>query len=284
MRIRLSFRLTYTDVLGMLSGFWTLICTALTFLTRLPLVARFADPAPAALARSAALWPLVGVMIGAVIAGVLLLFAPLLGHTLAAWLALLAGLLLTGAFHEDGLADSFDGLWGGFTPQRRLEIMKDSRIGTYGGLALILLIGLKAALLAELANFGPILVCAALIAAHALARASVLPLTRWLPYVRIGADNKPVAEAISSGITAVGLSLSGLIVLAMLSWAGISLLESLKLSGILFAALLTLWLGWASVLRQKLGGITGDTLGAVNQLTEVAVLLMACGFLRFKAG
>jgi len=277
-------RAHFIDLFRMLSGFWTLICTALTFLTRLPLVARFADPAPIALARSTALWPLIGALIGAVIAGVLLLAAPWLGNTLAAWLALLAGLLLTGAFHEDGLADSFDGLWGGFSPQRRLEIMKDSRIGTYGGLALIVLIGTKAALLAELANAAPVLICASLMAAHALARASVLPLTCWLPYVREGADNKPVAQAISASIVAVGLSLSALIVFALLSWAGFNALDIVKLSGVLFTALLLLWLGWAAVLRNKLGGLTGDTLGAVNQLTEVAVLMMACGFLRFKAG
>ena len=268
----------------MLSGFWTLICTALTFLTRLPLVASFADPAPAALARSAAIWPLVGALIGALIAGVLLVFTPWLGGSVAAWLALLAGLLLTGGFHEDGLADSFDGLWGGFTPQRRLEIMKDSRIGTYGGLALIVLLGLKAALLTELASTAPLSVFVALIAAHALARASVLPLTCWLPYVREGADNKPVAEAISAGIVTTGLGLSVLIVLALLSWTGMSLVDSLKFSALLWALLLLLWLGWAQVLRHKISGVTGDTLGAVNQLTEVAVLLLACGFLRFKAG
>ncbi len=268
----------------MLSSFWTLLCTALTFLTRLPLVARYADPAPIALARSAVLWPAIGALIGLSIAVVLLISTYWLGAAIAAWLAILAGLLLTGAFHEDGLADSFDGLWGGFTPLRRLEIMKDSRLGTYGALALILLIGLKAALLAELAKAAPLVVCAGLMAAHALARASVLPLTRWLPYVREGADNKPVAEAISANIVAIGLSLTVLILLTLLSRAGIGLLESIKLSGVLFAVLIIVWLGWAQVLRHKLGGVTGDTLGAVNQLTEVAVLLLACGYLRFKAG
>ena len=268
----------------MLSGFWTLFCTALTFLTRLPLVDRYADPAPEALARSAVLWPLIGALIGVVLAGVLLALTPWLGGAIAAWLAILAGLLLTGAFHEDGLADSFDGLWGGFNPKRRMEIMKDSRIGTYGALALIILIGLKVALLTELANAEPTMVCAVFMAAHALARASVLPLTRWLPYVRAGADNKPVAEAISASIAALGIALSVLILLALLSWAGFSALESILLSAVLWALLLLLWLSCAVVLRRKLGGVTGDTLGAVNQLTEVAVLLLACGFLRFKAG
>jgi adenosylcobinamide-GDP ribazoletransferase len=268
----------------MLSGFWTLFCTALTFLTRLPLVARYADPAPAALARSAVLWPAIGALIGLSIAVVLLISTYWLSAAIAAWLAILAGLLLTGAFHEDGLADSFDGLWGGYSPERRMEIMKDSRIGTYGALALIVLVGLKSLLLAELADAAPIIMCASLMAAHALARASVLPLTRWLPYVRAGADNKPVAEAISTRIAALGLALSVLLLLALLSLAGFGALGSIWFSAVIWTLMLLLWLSCAAVLRRKLGGVTGDTLGAVNQLTEIAVLLLACGFLRFKSG
>jgi adenosylcobinamide-GDP ribazoletransferase len=262
----------------MLRTLGTHLCTALTFLTRLPLVARCADPRPQALAHSAYWWPVIGAAIGLLLAVVLLTLAKALGTWVAVWLTLTVGLLLTGGFHEDGLADSFDGLWGGFSPQRRLEIMRDSRIGSYGALALICLLGVKASALHTLAAH-PAYVLALLPCAHALARLSALILARWLPYVRDDAHNKPVAQGISWGILTLGLSLTLLLCgLALLHFLPVR--SAISIGFLLLGSVASCTLIWGLVLRAKIGGISGDTLGALNQLCEVLVLLCGCAMLR----
>lgn len=245
---------------------WTRFATAATFLTRAPWVARWASGDAAELARSARWFPLVGVLVGAWGALAFAATACLLPPAAAALLALAAMVALTGAFHEDGLADAADGLFGGYTRERRLEIMRDSRIGTFGGIALVLSLGLRwQALLA----LGPATAAWVLPAAHAGARYASLALAAWLPYVREGAPNKPIAD----GIGAPELVIGGLAcALALLPWAVAAGVVAPALA-VLAAATGTAACGLLFV--RRIGGITGDCLGAANQVVEIAVLLAA---------
>ncbi|HEX8927721.1 MAG TPA: adenosylcobinamide-GDP ribazoletransferase, partial [Actinomycetota bacterium] len=142
---------------------------------------------PEDLRRASALFPLVGLGVAGVGVAARAAVAPLWGTTVATVAAVVAMVLATGAFHEDGLADTADGLWGGWTPAERLAIMRDSRIGTYGTVALIAAFSLRLALLLPLglADFARALACA-----HVLARASSLLLAHLLP----AADAAPRAE------------------------------------------------------------------------------------------
>lgn len=234
------------------------------FLTRLPLVARCALAEPAELARSSRYFPLVGALIGGLIALIYALCLYFLPTTVAAVLALTAGVALTGAFHEDGLADTADGLGGSFERARKLEIMRDSRLGTYGTVALILLLLAK---FSALQTLGAWAAFTALVVAHTLARGSSLVLIAWLPYVREGSSNKPIAEGVTRTEIAIALGCCG----------GISVF-SVGVFGTLLAcagtAIVVLLSGW--IYRRQLGGITGDCLGASNQLVELTVMLIFC--------
>ncbi|MCU0756744.1 MAG: adenosylcobinamide-GDP ribazoletransferase [Xanthomonadales bacterium] len=236
-----------------------LLATAATFLTRLPWVARWCYPDLEALGRATPCFPVIGVVVGLIAATTGLAVHALTGAvTVGAWAALIASVLCTGAFHEDGLADACDGLFGGYTVERKLEIMKDSRIGSFGAAALVLLFGTKAALLAAL---DPSYWLPALIAAHVWARASTLPLAFALPYVRDG-NHKPVAAAVTPFRLTLGLGLALLLTLP----TGPLLALAAGVLTLATAALLGRWL------RGQIGGVTGDTLGAVNQVVEVLVL------------
>ena len=180
---------------------------ALQFFTRIPVTGRLAawvGYSPAMLHASSAHFPGVGWVVGGVAALVMagaLAWLPAgpLGALVAAVLATIATVWITGAFHEDGLADTADGLGGGLTRERALEIMKDSRIGSYGTVALLLALVLKVALLALIAQRGAWPAAAALLAAHALSRLAPLVVMRSLPYVSDAAHAKakPIAEAVT---------------------------------------------------------------------------------------
>lgn len=242
------------------------IAIAATFLTRLPWVARFASGDPVELGRSARWFPLVGIGIGLIGGLVYLGAAQAWAPAVAALLALAAMVLATGAFHEDGWADTFDGLFGGWTIERRLEIMRDSRIGTYGALALVLLVLGKWQALASLA---PGAVLPVLVAAHAGARWSTLALARALPYVREASAMKPVAGGIGPLELAVGTGVT----LAAIGVAAATVGPWFAAAGV--TATLALVAGAAALYRARLGGITGDALGAANQAVELAWLLAA---------
>ncbi|MEL6416225.1 MAG: adenosylcobinamide-GDP ribazoletransferase, partial [Pseudomonadota bacterium] len=183
---------------------------------------------------------------------------------IAILLAIAAGLLITGAFHEDGLADTFDGIGGGVTRERALEIMKDSRLGTYGTLALVIALALKFSTLISL----PVaLVPIALITGHGLSRLSSLLVIATSRYVREEGTGKPVA----GGISGIGLLIAGLTGLAIiaiwsLSYAPIALVWAI--GGLLLGHVLMRFF-----FEPKLGGYTGDTLGAVQQVSEIGFYL-----------
>lgn len=240
---------------------------ALIFLTRLPI--RWRGDWPADLNRRSMAWfPIVGALIGA-IGGLGYYLLTLAGLTppLAA-LVTVAGLsLLTGALHEDGLADVADGFGGGRDREAKLAIMKDSRVGTYGALALVLAALARIGALATLAD--PRLVALALIGAHGCSRGLLPMMKRLLPDARshgIAADQGIPDRARAFVALLIGFSFAST-VLAKLSLP--SGLVSLGVMGLAVAAVIGL--GWLS--RRQIGGITGDVLGAAQQLAEIAFLL-----------
>jgi adenosylcobinamide-GDP ribazoletransferase len=233
---------------------------ALQFLTRLP-APSFADFEPGWITRAARYYSLVGIVVGAACAGVLLLAGQLWSGLLPALLAIAAGVLITGGFHEDGLADTADGLGGGQTPQRRLEIMKDSRVGTYGVLALGLVLAIKVAALATL----PLAIAAlALVAAHGAGRVvavAVMVLGRHVSD-RDDAKYKPAPDGVRPFELLIAAVL-GLWPLALLGCAGLA-------GAVVGAALAT---ALTLTARRLIGGHTGDVLGGVEQAAELGVLL-----------
>lgn len=238
-----------------------LFLCAVQFLTRVPVPA-VQGFEPDWISRSARYFPLVGLLVGAACAAVFWTASQIWSGWLPALLAIGAGVLITGAFHEDGLADTADGLGGGQTPARRLEIMKDSRIGTYGALALGLVLALKAAALAGLpAGLG----AWTLVASHAAGRGAAVCAMRLLPYV---------AQARSTKWKPAPSDLSLAEVLTALAVAGLPL--ALSPSGVVPLALLlgsVLALTLSLLARRLLGGYTGDVLGAIEQVFELGFVL-----------
>ncbi|ACM00601.1 adenosylcobinamide-GDP ribazoletransferase [Cereibacter sphaeroides] len=241
-----------------LSQRWADVQLALALLTRLPLPGQ---SLPDRGAGAAWAWPLAGVAVGG-LAALTAAAALALGlpATVAAALALAVQALATGAMHEDGLADTADGLWGGWTRERRLEIMKDSRTGSYGVAALVLVGLLRWSALAAALEDG----VALLVAAAVLSRVPMVGLMALLPNAR-GAglaqslgrpDGRQAALAAALGV-GVALLLAGPAALVLAAAGG--------------AAALALGL----VARAKIGGQTGDILGASQQLSEAAVLVAA---------
>lgn len=214
-------------------------------------------------AKASWAWPLAGAVLAALAAIPALALTFLQVPTaLAAGTTLLALVMLTGAMHEDGLADSADGLWGGWEPARRLEIMKDSRVGVYGVLALIISLGLRWAALTALLSTGAATFVAGLIAAAAISRAAMTVVMHALPPARpdglaAGVGMIPASAARNAALLAFLLSLG----------AGLGA----GIAAVVAASLVALAV--SRVAREKIGGQTGDILGATQQLSETAALI-----------
>lgn len=238
---------------------------AVNFLTRLP--AGWIDGLKSTdLAAAAWAFPIVGALVGALGGGVVYLAAvPSLHPMACALLGIGFQVWITGALHEDGLADVADG-FGAMDRVRRLEIMRDSRIGTYGVLALIFSVGLRVALLASVA--GPARAWLAMIAAAMISRAVMVPVMAWIDSARPDGLSKDAGRPSKSAVlVACGLSVGGAFLLLPLAPA---------LIAIAAAAALTVAVAlWA---RRVLGGQTGDILGALQQIVEIAVLIGAAGY------
>ncbi len=231
------------------------ICSALALLTRLPTPAH-----SAAGARAAWAYPLAGLAVGgtAALTGWLALALGLPGP-LAAGLMLVASVLATGALHEDGLADACDGLWGGQTAERRLAIMRDSRIGSYGVIALVLALGLRWSALAALIASGHVV--APVLAAAVLSRAPMVVQMRALPLARGDGLSQSVGRP-DPRATSLAVALALFLVLVLAGWAGLAAAVAVALAG----------LGAGALARRRIGGQTGDILGATQQLSEIAAL------------
>lgn len=241
----------------------TVFALALQFLTRIP-VPLGDGFTPERMAASVRYHPLVGLIIGGICAAVFWTAHWFVPDVVAIVLALAAGLLVTGAFHEDGLADTFDGIGGGLTRQSALVIMRDSRLGTYGTLALVAALALKVGALAALP---PPMIVAALAAAHCLSRLSSLATIATSRYVRDEGTGKPVAGGISTAGLIVA-SLTGMVVL--LAWPLAQPFGALMFA---VAGLVIGHIAMRAFFERKLGGYTGDTLGAVQQASEVGFYL-----------
>ena len=238
---------------------------ALQFFTRIP-IPRWVGFEPDWLQHAVRYFPAVGWVVAAVTAAVYALSALLWPQAVAVLLSTIAGIYLTGAFHEDGFADVCDGFGGGATQQRVLEIMQDSRVGAYGAIGIALLLALKCVLLASLPA-GAVVI--ALLVAHPLSRLLSTALIWRLDYAKAQGKAKPLAQQMSSAeflIATLTVALPTAIALAQ-GWIGWQAL----LAGVLCAALATIFLARKFV--QRIGGYTGDCLGTVQQAAEVAFYL-----------
>jgi adenosylcobinamide-GDP ribazoletransferase len=247
-----------------------LFLVALQFLTRVP-VPRWAGFEPQWLQASVRHFPLVGALIGA-FGGALAWGAQLVWPpVVAATLAVAATLWLSVAFHEDGLADTFDALLGSAAREKALAIMKDSRIGSYGAAALGLSLLLRVLLLAALLAHAPLLGAAACVAAHGAGRAGAVVLMALLPYA--GAEAHAKARPLARRVRWPHAAWAGLTGAAALVPAATLAPPAGAAFGAAAGALVLLVLVLRTWLQRRLGGYTGDTLGAAEQLGELAVLL-----------
>ena len=235
------------------------VIVAFGFLTRLPVPAvgwRDDD-----LRRALPAFPLVGLVVGGLAAAVYAGAWQLVPPMPAAVVAVAVAVAVTGGFHEDGLADTFDGFFGGYDAARRLQIMHDSRIGTFGGAALVLSLLLRVSLLAALP---PARGAVALVAGHVLGRGAIL----------LAAPVSTPADPNSSGATATEpAGPVGLVVGALTTLVPVGLLVG-PAAWVPVATGTAVALAWVAVAHHRVGGVTGDVLGATNQLVHLAT--MAC--------
>jgi adenosylcobinamide-GDP ribazoletransferase len=235
--------------------------TAVAFLTRLPMP-HPQGAMPENFVRAHRMFPVVGALIGAAVGfACLALRAAGLPDLAAAALALGAGAILTGALHEDGLADVADGFGGGRDTAAKLEIMRDSRLGTYGALILLVSFVAKLSALAVLPDGE---VVQSLIAAHALARGVLPVMSVNMSYARTDGLARNAGQP-DATIAATAAIIALIIALLALSWAG-------ALWAALVAALSAAFMAWLA--KRQIGGQTGDVLGGAEQVAETAILLL----------
>ena len=259
---------------------WHLLLLAISFFSRIPVELKV-DVTANMLNQASRYFAVVGVLIGACSAFAFYLSASILSIELALLIAMFSSVLLTGAFHEDGWADVWDGFGGGWTVENKLNIMKDSRLGTYGAAALFFILMIKyqallaliqqnithTALLNESMLSESLSVLSILVLGHGLSRGLATSLIADMPYVSEDATSKvkPLAQSLSSNSYLILLSTGGLVIALTLSFS-----IAWKLVAIL---LLTRWClkRWFT---KQLGGYTGDCLGAAQQLSEVVIYLV----------
>jgi adenosylcobinamide-GDP ribazoletransferase len=255
-----------------------LFLVAIQFLTRLP-VPHLGEFQTSWLTESARFFPLVGALVGGFAVGIWWVCTLLFPSPIAVGMMMSASILLTGAFHEDGFADVCDGFGGGRTREAVLAIMKDSRVGAYGAIGVAMMLGLKWSVLVSLPYAAlPIIV----IGAHVLSRWCAISLIWRLPYVRADAEakSKPLANSLSgadwllSGVLGAAALLPALWFVdpAARSQLALVLLAALILSGVTTVLA-------AGYFKSRIGGYTGDCLGATQQLAELSFLLAALGVL-----
>lgn len=246
---------------------WQLFCLAVSFFSRLPIPAS-TPYSSQRMNRAGRYFALVGSVIGALCAGAYWLSAQLWPDNVAVMLTMVFSLLLTGAFHEDGLTDMADGIGGGMTLEKRLSIMKDSRIGTYGASALVMALLAKYVLLCELSEVSSLVLV--LISAYTVSRAFAASLIFNTEYVADlnSSKSKPLAEKQTRA------ELMFLVVCALVSmvWFELKFILIVVSYALAFRFLFKKWL------LARLGGFTGDCLGAAQQLMELQFYLLALGY------
>ena len=246
-------------------------------------LARWVGYSAEELSASARYFPWVGALLGVVASALWIATNSLWSVWIAALLTTAFSAWITGAFHEDGLADTADALGGTVTRERALAIMKDSRIGTYGTVALFFGLALRVAALAAIGQTSGVVVAAvALIFAHTNGRAGACVVLATLTYVRSGGDgnsdgngdakSKPLAQSMRAVELAIALCAPLIVALTAIAVVkpSLSIAWPLLVSTLVCALIIVLW---RRMLQRRLGGFTGDTLGAVEQLIEAATLL-----------
>jgi len=254
-----------TAAINQLRKQWRYFLTAIMFFTRIPI--RFEHFDEADLNKSTRFFPLVGILVGAAGALVFWLSNMLLPLEISVLMSMAATILLTGAFHEDGLADAVDGLGGGWSREQVLTIMLDSRIGSYGAIGLILvLLGKFQSLSYQLAALVPVTI----IAGHALSRLCAVLVMFTQSYVKAEGKSKPLATQ---------LNVTELIIATFFGLLPLAFLEMKFLAALL--PVVIVWLWFSAKIKARIGGYTGDCLGAMQQLTELAFYmgLLASGAL-----
>lgn len=235
------------------------LTTAVGFYTRVPV--RAATAGAGDLAAAAPWFPVVGAAIGLAVAGVYAGLGALLPDMLAATVAVAAGALLTGAFHEDGLADVADAFGGGWTVERRLEILADPRLGTFGVVAVTMAMLVRVTAMAALSATAAL---ALLPAAHALSRAPAVVLMRRARSARSDGLAATLAHAIGAAEEGFAVAVAVFLGAALIGvWAGAAV------AGVAVASVVM-----TALAHRKIGGVNGDVLGATQQLAELTVLLV----------
>jgi adenosylcobinamide-GDP ribazoletransferase len=243
-----------------IQGAWLDFLAAVQFLTRVPTPSLPYDEG--SLARSVKFFPVVGLLIGVAAAALLLVLEAHLAALPSAVLTVAFLVVLTGCFHEDALADTADAFGGGHTSEQVLAILKDSRIGSYGGVALALNLMARVTLLASLP---PRQIAPLLISTHVLCRWTTLPLSYFFPPASGGGQGARIARLTSRNTLIAGTIFSFVIALVALRTRAIAAIA---------VAILITWVS-GGFYQRKIGGVTGDCFGATNQLTETFVYL--CG-------
>ncbi|MCK0150932.1 adenosylcobinamide-GDP ribazoletransferase [Marivita sp. S6314] len=241
---------------------WHVFLTAVQFLTRLP-VPKDLPFSEDLMLRATRYYPLVGGVIGVIGAAVLWAASLALPMAVAVLLSMAATIFATGAFHEDGMADAADGLGGGMTRDRALEIMRDSRIGTYGTVALGMVLALKATVLTSLAVSDAVV---AVILAHIVSRAATVQIVSMDSYAReVGA--KFVTPTVVPGAYRFAMLTGALTLLVGAVWFGIgAMLVAVAVAGVAAGV-------FRAMMLRKVQGYTGDCLGAIQQLSELGLYL-----------
>lgn len=235
--------------------------TALMFYTRIP-VGNIKGYESSMLSQSTRFFPVIGLLVGALSAGVFWLFMQVLPVNVAVLLSMAFSVYLTGAFHEDGFADFCDGFGGGYTKEKVLTIMKDSRIGTYGSVGLLFMLGTKYFSLTALA---PEPIMLSLIAGNTISRLMPVVLLYTSHYVR---------EDLASKAKPIGMrDTVGAFLFALATGAIPFLWLSVEVAIVVVVALAIVFLIFRAYIHRKLGGYTGDVLGALQQLSEVTFYL-----------
>ncbi len=233
---------------------------AIVFLTRIPVrTTRSLDAA-----RSVPWFPIVGLLIGTLVGGIAALLEPWSSPYVAAGVAIVVGLLVTGAFHEDGLGDVADAFVGGWTREDRLRILKDSRHGTYGVVALASSIALRFVALGALVLAGPKSAFIGAVAAHGMARsAAVVAMLVARPATGEGLGSEYVAR-LRRAPSAVGIAVTVSVAAVIAGWWVAVALGS----AVVTTTVLIVWS------KRKIGGFSGDVLGAIEQCGEIGVFVV----------
>ena len=234
--------------------------TALMFYTRIPCPS-WVDHSPEYINKSTRYFSLIGLIVGGIGAIVFILFNYIFSSTIAILFSLVSTIWITGAFHEDGFADVLDGFGGGWTKEKKLEIMKDSRLGTYGTIGLILILLIKYQLIHEIHVPS---IALSIISAHALSRFFASTLITYLPHVTsTGSKSKPVADGMPLASVFFSFAIAVVPLLFFKNW----------IIAITIPVMFLLSWYMAIKFKRNIGGYTGDCLGATQQVCEIGFYL-----------